>query len=212
MKKSLIILMILSFSFVAFSQTDEDSARQSDEIKTIFRNDVSHGGYIGITCNYSQIDNKDAIAVGGRIGWIIDHHFTIGFAGYGFVNDVYIDDVFESEVFNLGGGYGGLLLEPIIAPKFPIHLSFPIIIGAGGVNFLDHKTRMWDEDNDRNGEETDVFFVVEPGIELELNMVKFMRIAIGGSYRFTDAIDLKGVDKDILKGFSGGITLKFGKF
>lgn len=185
---------------------------------------ISHGGYGALSFGYTQLDKKEAMLAGIRGGWIIDHHVTIGLAGYGFVNDFDYDEYhyYETSEENLAGGYGGLLIEPTIAPYFPVHVTFPLLIGAGGIaSYKDqcYCDDEWDDDGDhcyscwdQRYEDADAFFIFEPGVELELNVVKFMRISIGGSYRWTSNVSLEGYDKDLLHGFSGKFSLKFGKF
>lgn len=56
------------------------------------------------------------------------------------------------------------------------------------------------------------FFVVEPGLEVEINVTRFFKIGVGASYRFVRESDLTLVSNDDLSGFSGGFSLKFGKF
>ena len=100
------------------------------------------------------------------------------------------------------------------------------MIGAGGVAYYEHhdnddKGKWYDNNCDCNGDDkckdykqidSDAFFIVEPGVEIELNLVKFMRLGIGGSYRWTSNVGLQDHKKDFLHGFSGNISLKFGKF
>jgi hypothetical protein len=58
--------------------------------------------------------------------------------------------------------------------------------------------------------------IIEPGVELELNVTRFFRFSVGAYYRYTSDVDIENPDytvpTDILKGFSGGVTFKFGKF
>ncbi|HNQ83983.1 MAG TPA: hypothetical protein PKM34_10095, partial [Bacteroidales bacterium] len=58
----------------------------------------------------------------------------------------------------------------------------------------------------------DSFFVVEPGVEIELNVIKFFRIGVGASYRITTNLSMDGLPKDMLNGFNAAVTFKFGKF
>ena len=55
-----------------------------------------------------------------------------------------------------------------------------------------------------------------PDDELEFNLTRWMRLAIGASYTVTTDIHFKNtlepISKDALKGISGGVTIKFGKF
>ncbi len=207
--KQLALLLILVFAFqFGYSQ---DEYRDPDEMSTIFSKRRSNGGYGALSFGYTEIDGKDAFIAGARGGWIINHSIAIGLGGYGFVNDLDYDNVFNDDHdYDLAGGYGGLFIEPIIGSKMPVHLSFPILFGIGGVSYIEdhnHWDYWWSDD-----EHSDVFFVLEPAVEVELNMTRHFRLAITGSYRFTSDIEMLDTDPDILKGFTAGLVFKFGKF
>lgn len=225
MKTRTIILTTLALLFTATMYAQEEPVA-NDEMRTVFSKSdgkIDHGGYGAFSIGYTSIDNKSALIMGGRGGWLIDHHFTIGLAGYGFFNNVSnIDDAMVSD-YNLTGGYGGLFLEAIIAPNNPIHLSVPVVIGAGGVTAI--QTDWWNEYHwEYYNYDGAAYFVFEPGLEIEMNLVKFFRLAIGGSYRLTNGINLNynytdngqftsvQVPKDALDGFNAYLTLKFGWF
>ncbi len=73
-----------------------------------------------------------------------------------------------------------------------------------------------DWDNYCNSEASDAFMVIEPGIEVEMNITRFFRFCIGAHYRYTTDVQIDNpdynVDPDILRGFMGGVTFKFGRF
>lgn len=207
----LTILMIMGLGIMA--QEEED--RNKQEYRTLFGGtETSNGGYGGISVNYTQIDGQDAILVGARGAWVINHSFALGIGGYGFANDVQYQKTINgyTDNFQLAGGYGGLIIEPIIGAKWPVHVSIPILIGAGGITYISPYYNSYSDPYYYYPMEADAFFVLEPGIEIELNMVNFMRLAIGGYYRYTSDVNLADTDRDVLKGFSAGVTLKFGKF
>lgn len=210
MKKTIsfwLLAFILSFS--SFAQTDGST---DDGVKTLFGNKSrSHGGYAGLGVGYTQIDGQDAFTTTFRGAWIIDHSFAIGISATGFSNDLYIDHPSGSDYNSLQGGFGGILLQPIIAPKFPVHVSFPITLGAGGVAALN--THYYDAfDASWYVEDEAFYFIAEPGVEVELNLVKFIRASVGASYRFTTPLALNGYSSGELRGFTGNFTLSFGKF
>jgi len=214
MKKIIILLTLFAFLFTPYAiQAQEDD----QEMKTIF-GDKQHasGGYGAISFGYTQIDGKDAFMGGVKGGWLINHGVTLGLAGYGFINDVSNTAPGDAIKTHLAGGYGGLLIEPILFPKYPVHVTFPIIIGAGGISYFEDYWKSSDgsqpPDYYYGYIDADAFFVFEPGMELELNIVHFFRIAIGGSYRYTSNITLLDHDNDILRNFNAYFTLKFGKF
>lgn len=192
------------------------SAQENKEISTLFGNKdghIDHGGWGALNFGYTQIKGKDTYLMGARGGWLIDHHFTIGLAGYGLISDKEYTDIIYDTPITLVGGYGGLFLEAIIAPNYPVHATIPIIIGAGGVAYTDQQ--WWDgHEYDYYGTsiDSDAYFVFEPGVEIEVNIIKFMRLAVGGSYRFTSQIDMINSSGSMLRGFNGNFSLKFGQF
>ena len=215
MKTKIFFALLLA---VTFMTTGFGQDASKEEMKTIFGNQdrrISHGGYGAISVGWTQIDNKDVLTLGGRAGWLIDHHVTIGLAGKAFMNSVYIDGYWNEigeDGFYLVGGYGGFFIEPIIAPNYPIHVSFPILIGGGGLALND---RTWHDYTDYDYYEPydwDSYFVFEPGVEVELNIFRFFRIGLGASYRLTSNMHMAYVPKDMMNGFNAAVSFKFGKF
>lgn len=208
---------------LAISIVNAQDSYQNDEVRTIFSKNKSNGGYGAFTVGYSNIGGYDGIVTGARGAFIFDHSLAIGFGGYGFVNNLDYDYYHnENEKhLSLAGGYGGFLIEPIIAGKSPVHVSFPILIGAGGVALVDmYNYDYWGQQYPQYEYAHDVFFVLEPAVELEFNLARFFRMAAAVSYRYTSNIDLKRSDMellsqtkaDALRGFNFGLTFKFGKF
>jgi len=58
----------------------------------------------------------------------------------------------------------------------------------------------------------DSFFVIEPGVVLGINLLKFMRLDAGVSYRYAPGIQLPKTNSNLLNGFNTNISLKFGRF
>jgi hypothetical protein len=218
MKKILLINLMLLSGILTFAQVDDEVMQEEvrqDDIKTLFHKGRggSIGGYGELSILYTQIDNRDAFVFGARAGVLMGHMMTIGICGSGFFNDPqYYSGI--TEKISIAGGYGGLFFEPILLPRFPVHVAIPVTIGVGGVAFA--RMYNYDEYDDYYPEESDAYFVIEPGIEVELNITKFFRFSIGGYYRYTTDVDMmigtQSVPKDILQGFSGGVNFKFGKF
>lgn len=215
--KKIITMLCIALAHPAMSAQEQEEVRAPEsEFKTIFGDrHVSHGGYGALTINYSQIDGKDAIVIGARGAWVIGHGFALGFSGAGFLNDYsWNPAIAGGRNVNLTGGYGGLLVEPIVLPKFPVHISIPVLFGAGGIAYTStFNPYPYDyESFDLFVEDATGYLLIEPGIELEFNVVRFFRLALGGYYRYTSKIQLYDTPENVLNGWSAGITLKFGKF
>lgn len=214
------LLSALAITTILFTGSAQDADRTP---RTLFGGDdkTHHGGWGGPSAHYTTIMGHEALLVGARGGWLIDHGITIGLAGHGLVTNVPNTD-YDAHHMTFGNslrrgslfrlGYGGLLIEPIIAPMSPIHVSLPVLIGAGGCGYQTFSS--WPDDDDLFEFQDDyqAFFVVEPGIDLEINVIKMVRLGVGASYRYTTNIDLPETPKDALHGFNVGLTVKVGSF
>lgn len=213
MKSKLLLLIFVGFAITSIAVAQESE----EEMQTLFgEGKITFGGYGGPRVSYSSFDGRDIWLVGGRGGAIINHCFVIGGAGYGIVNSPMYSNYVYEEVNNpkayLQGGYGGLLIEGIFWPRKLIHFSVPVLIGAGGLQFMDQLYP--DGHNDYNDHiiVSSAFFVVEPGIELELNVVKFMRFTAGVSYRYAPKVDLPNIASNAFNSLNASVSFKFGKF
>jgi hypothetical protein len=207
MKKTA-FLLAAAISIAINAQEDQ----QLPEIKTLFGNGISHGAYGAFSMGYTTIDNRDVALFGGRGAWIINHSLGIGFGGEGFVSTSRYDNSISSDAI-LSGGYGGFLLEPILFPKFPVHIAIPILMGAGGAAYS--KSVHYNNTHyEKQYEPIDAapFFFIKPGIELELNMVRFVRLAAGVYYLKTSNVNINSLPGNALSGFSGQLTVKIGIF
>ncbi len=212
MKKIIVFLTMITLITNVFAQEDGDreviQPKKNGEMSTLIGSSSSIGGYGAISMLYTQIDNKDAFVFGARGGAVLGHVFTFGFAGAGFINDFHYDPLVDDNV-GLAGGYGGLFFEPIILPRYPVHISVPVLIGVGGIGYTTYNDHFHDN---IYVDESDAFLVIEPGIELEFNVARFFRFSLGGYYRYTSDINLINTPKNVLTGFSGGVNFKFGVF
>lgn len=217
-----ITVLLLFTGLFAFGQEE-----QSEEFNTIFGDDFTSGGYGAPEIKVGPVNGQTSLFLGGRGGWIIGHKFIIGGGGYGMTNNnTFMEDpankppsvgADSTRVIKLDMGYGGLLLEFIALPKKAIHLSFPLLIGAGGTN-LGAETYVGQSSYYPEGWatyeyiENTSFFVLEPGVFVELNMAKFFRISAGGTYRFITGTNLDRLSSNDLSGFTFALALKFGSF
>ncbi len=211
MKKLIVLFAALTITCMTYAQNDMGSGR-SDEIQTLMGPNNSVGGFGSISIRYTELEDRDAFVFGARAGVVMGHMMSLGLGGAGFFNDVHYDATIQQDI-SLAGGYGGFFFEPTLMPKYPVHVSFPILIGAGGVAVVsvDDEDR-WEDDY--KSQASDAFLVIEPGVEVELNVTKFFRFSVGAYYRYTSDVVIEeyNVPTDILRGFSGGVTFKFGKF
>lgn len=207
------------------------SGPDSTAVRTLFGGgaDRANGGWGAPTVHYTSIMGQDALLVGARGGWLIDHRLTLGFAGHGLVTNV-TNPAFDGQLYSRGDslfresqfrmGYGGFLIEPIIAPFSPVHVSLPILIGAGGATYQTYRPNYRptsgpdgrDEDYSDDVMYAQAFFVMEAGVDLEVNLVPLVRLGLGASYRYTSDLHMPATPKDALHGWNFGLSVKVGRF
>lgn len=228
MKKiSILLLALLSFSY-AYTQEDyEDEMENNQEMQTLFNRGVSYGGYGAPELKLTNFNQNPGLMVGGHGGFIMNHKVIIGGGGYGLVTN----SRFNDDTLNLGTGYGGFRMEYICCSHKLVHFTIPVLVGAGGVGVMEKNKDQstlgnfnWDSNDDEDYEddwddwhnwdvvESSAYFVVEPGVNVELNIVKYFRIAMGGSYRYVAGTDLDLIKDSDLSDFSFNLSLKFGVF
>jgi hypothetical protein len=150
---------------------------------------------------------------GLRFGFLIDHRYVLGLE----VNGILSENAFrgtatvEGETdINNAMYYGGLYLDYIIPTNFPVQISFPLLLGAGG-NFLFEK---FDNIQQPDAEILEIgkFLVAEPKINLELNISRVFRMGIGCGYRLVGKSNLDRLNNEDLSGFLINVNLKVGSF
>jgi len=163
MKQLSIILLVMLGAIYAGAQEEY----RNDQVQTLFSNQRSNGWYGAFSMGYSEIDGRDALITGARGMYVFDQSLAIGLGGYGFVNNLdYHNDYYDNldQRFMLAGGYGGLIIEPILGGRKAVHLSFPLLVGLGGVALLENDGWGWNWDMDpyHPGHEidNDIFFVL----------------------------------------------------
>lgn len=185
--KKIIAILILIFSFTLVMALEE----------TLITGKIESGGYGGPIVQFSQIDGNGVIFSGGRGGWIINHTYSVGGAGYGLVNEVKVKDEGKDRTISLG--YGGLLIQYIGNSDKLIHYNVGVLVGAGGINYVE-------VDN------ADSFAVVQPELEMVLNVSEFFRLSAGAGYRFAFGSGEKIYDNKALSGLNAMVGFNFGKF
>jgi hypothetical protein len=234
MKKITFLLICWVTTVSIFAQdtlktTTNDS--HSSKIHTLFGNGngsckISHGLFIEMNAGYSMFGSKSVFLPGMSIGMILDHHWTIGATGtfLGNHNGLHESNIYYDSSASkmrgayLNGGYGGVLLEYTLLPSSKVHVVFPLIIGGGSMDY----TRSMNHDSTFSNFShkefhhsyisRDRFFVVEPGVRVEFNLVRVIRLGLGISYRYSPDFKLQNTSPDLLNQFTAKVSLRFGKF
>jgi hypothetical protein len=184
-----------------------------DEIITLSGNHEHSGGYGGIFFKGTSFNNQALLITGLRGAWVVNRSFGIGLDLNGIIPTAKypeIDPVGLDQAI-LVGGYGGLLLEPVLWSNKIVHLTFPMSIGAGWLGYVeDWENYEYYYDGDLY--DNDVFWYFEPGINVEVNVASFFRVGVGVSKRFAQDLQLVKTSAKAFDEMNYGFILKFGCF
>lgn len=214
-QKSLLILAFLAIAMAVQAQEERDWEQQ--RIQTLFtRNPVRNsGGYGAVTNKFTTIDGRYANMVEMYGGWYINHWFLLGLSGAAVTNNIPVPAQYSAAPGqDLSYMYGqfGLKTEYVLSSHRTFHVAFNLMTGAG---FTTQYDRYYYRENSNYGNlpyNTDWFFVAEPGVQLEVNVFRWMRFSPGYSYRAVYGSNAEGLRDESLSGNTFNLTLKFGRF
>lgn len=232
MKKICLILPLILALGSSAQQDNSGQNRENPEIKTLVGCSTKIGGYASTDIKLAKSFDDFGLMTGGKFGILLDHKLMIGFGGYDLAFTSMLDYVDPREgtslgdtvyQYNLDIKYGGLMLEYMLFPYKLLHVTFPVLIGGGSVRLLkddpslDFDFKDFDDIEDVFGlgeADRSTFFVVEPGVNKELNVAKYFRLGFGASYKHIRGADLDNVSNadDELSNFSFNLTVKAGIF
>jgi hypothetical protein len=194
MKKTLVLLFVLVFCV---------SAALAEQ-QTLISGKVENSGYGGVLLRSAAVKDKGGIMLGGEGAWLINRTFFVGGAGVGMASNLKASDFNPAKPGDLTYAYGGIKAGMIINSDKLTHPVVHLLVGYGSVGYTPSGGTTTDKSN---------IMVIEPGIDYEINIAPFFRVALGASYRMVTGVDsTAGLSNSDLGGLSLGITLKWGGF
>jgi len=191
---------VVSYLFVSAVIASPSIARADDADGTA-ETKMHHGGYGAPEMKLTPIASSTGLLMGSQGGWIIARTIVVGGAGYGLVNDVK-PTLAGAESAPLELGYGGFRGGFVLFSQRRLHLTGGVILGGGRVATGPRAEEMTGAS----------FFVVEPDTAAELNVLSWLRLTLGGSYRFTSTPEGTGLRAAQLSGPAATFSVKFGSF
>jgi hypothetical protein len=164
-----------------------------------------------------ELSPSAAWLLGGKTGITLGRHWLLGAGGWGKINRTFyygaytdLEDGIDNphQKMAVGYGYGGLLLGYVFTPTRAMHASFTTLLGGGTSNqFIiepdgDHGTTF----------NSPTFGIVEPTLNLELNLTRKLRLEVGIGYRWINANRFRILTEHQLNGFTLQAALKMGHY
>ena len=221
MKRQLKTIVLISAILLTTSAFAQEGETTENEIQTVFKgNTRSLGGYGALTNKFTTIRGRTANLVGGYGGLYFNHGLFLGVGAAALTNTISVPLEFSKDPtrdMNYEYGQVGLVTEYVLGSNKAFHLAFNLFSGAGFTvqndryDWRDHDDDDFDFD-DHESRDTNWFFVAEPGVQLEINVFKWMRFSPGVSYRAAFGSDGLGMKDSDISNISYNATLKFGRF
>jgi hypothetical protein len=204
--KKIILALSMLFSSTAFAQSET-------EAKTLIGSDgpESWGFMIGTGLQAAQVYGENTFFSQFKAGVVLNEAWTFGaLAGFSLneIRPTTLNLNNEELDFHIYGAFAEYRLKP----NSLLHIAFPLNLGVfeTDIDDFDYSENANDWD-DYNAEEYQFF--VEPGVNLELNLHKYVRIYTGASYRIqTGSIYNRGVTPAAENQLLWNIGLKVGIF
>jgi hypothetical protein len=189
-------------------------------INTIFNNygPRASGGYLAMTNKFTTINGDFANMVELYGGWYINHKVLLGLEMAATTNNIPVPyEHSTSPLISMSYEYGqaGLMTEYVVASDRAVHLSFQFFAGAGFT--LQYPRYDWKDNDywnniDNIEHDENWFFVTEPGVKIEVNVFRWLRLCPGVSYRKAHNSQGRGLPDKSIDGTSVNMTVKIGRF
>lgn len=176
--KTTLTLLLIFVSLMIFGQKTEYGSHT-----IIGTKEKLITSYISFDGQFTNLTNKEyTICSGGAtVASTIDHAFTIGITGSWIFDSPKIAnpnlEIADGHTIKRLSGYFGILMEPSLFGKFPIHITFPCVAAIGGITYIDKDNNYWssyEETLDKTN-----FFLLSGGARFEFNIADGVRISFG---------------------------------
>lgn len=196
-------------------------AAQDDTVRTLLHPAKVRqvGLYVAPEIQHGQSSGAFTAFGGGSAMLILNNRFAIGATAQRSLDDGFSPSSVAPRT--LQSAFGGGKIEYTLRPSAAVHVSFPLVLGYGRAraDSLDwRRNSHWhdgfDEDGDRNRAFRGEYAIIQPGINLEGNLTRHVKVFAGASYRFAPKVGSSGASlpTDALQGASFGAGLKVGLF
>ncbi len=130
------------------------------------------------------------------VGWMLNDKLSLGPSATTSLSA--IDDTKQGDIASYGIWYAGLRAEYTIQSYKLVHASASVLVGGGEV-----KVKDVNQDN---------MLVVEPGVNVAVNVWDWVEIGIGASYRFTGGVNVGGYDEKDFQSWNMSVFARFSEF
>jgi hypothetical protein len=176
-------ILILLVGHSVFASPNDSLRKRNNDDQTLFGNSRSLGAFVAWQNKPVWMNDQPGWMTGGQLSLVFGRKLNFGLAGYGLVSPIRSDETdTDGNALYMDMGYGGVMMEPVLFTRSLVHFTVPVLFGMGGAGFRRENVypNNWDWDDYRG----DAFFISEAGVNVEVNLLKWLRFHSGVSYRY----------------------------
>jgi hypothetical protein len=211
-KKSLAIAVLISLI-----STLKLSAQDTTHTLLKFRKPESIGIYVAPEFQYGSLNGDFTNFGGGSLMLMVNNRFAFGITGQSSISSTFSPKN-NSPLF-VRSQFGGGKIEYAINPYSAIHITLPLVVGVGQVqaDSLSGRSGFWgggERNNNYYNRRGNTYIVIQPGVNVEANLFKAMKLFVGANYRFSmlDETVTTVLPASALQGLSISAGMKVGIF
>lgn len=198
----LILLIVISIN---------TSAQTKEATKTLLGTGKPQiGYYVSPSCQIGDMTGSTAVIPGIGGGILLNESIYLGL-NYKFIVTENTPTGLTDTRLYLDRKWGGLKFEYSLSPAKIVHLNFPVEAGISHIEY-DLKDSYGDRGGSALPNSDATFAYVEPGVALEVNLMKYAKLNLSAGYQFTSGVSFGQLTGTDLRGFVCGISLKIGLF
>ncbi len=167
-------------------------------------------GIIDLNYTHTTLFGEELPGFGMNLGVVLGDHWLTGVSFQGSTTSNLSMGSPDIELVNPRYNYFflGLNNALLIAPYSLINVSIPLRVGVGGVTYVDR----FQQGVFNTGQvDQDYFLVIEPGLDITINLSKHIGITTGASYRFVEGVQNAGANSDFNRlFFNAGLRFRLG--
>lgn len=210
MKPNLILLLaflILRYGTqIAWGQIEDSSHHERSQF--LLQTPVKFSGFMSPMHEYSVVQGDFSIASGGGMALLINQQFFLGI--YGLSSNHHDRQViFEGQLDRVQTNFshGGLWIGYIHQSQRLVHYGVSTKVAGGTIRLED--TRGLDHHRQLTH---DGVFVFTPQMEIELNVLKWLKLNASLGYRTVSGVELFSFSNTEFSSLQGTFTMMFGWF
>jgi hypothetical protein len=161
------------------------SAQDTTHTLLKFRKPESIGIYVAPEFQYGSLNGNFTSFGGGSLMLMINNRFAFGVTGQSSVGNTFLST--NSIPLFVRSRFGGGKMEYSLNPSSAIHITLPLLVGVGEIqaDSISSRPRFFGGRNDFYSRRGNSYVVIQPGVNVEANLLKFMKLFVGANYRFS---------------------------